>query len=390
MHRSTQVSAGSVRTGARRNLLCLDQYASVGGGQRSLFDLLPAFAENGWNICAAICGNGPLPAALQKQGCRTYVLEAKHYSSTKKPPAELLRYALDLPRAIDALQRIVTQEGTTLLYVNGPRLLPAAAWAARKRRIPLVFHCHNRLFQRSAIALAGQSLRVSKASVIASCHYAAAPIRRYLAPERVKILYNGVQQIAPSKKRIPQTQWRIGVIGRVEKEKGQLEFVQAAKIVARQFPACRFFVIGSPLFSGLDYYERVRLAARDVDIEFLGWQSDIASIYSDVDLLVVPSGALEATTRVILEAFSAAIPVIAFPSGGIPEILEHERTGFLTTAPTAEALAGGIVAVLGMRSTYIDSIVAAAKDEWRRRFTLEAYRKAVIDLFTQAADEYSC
>ena len=39
-----------------------------------------------------------------------------------------------------------------------------------------------------------------------------------------------------------------------------------------------------------------------------------------LDLLLVPSTGPEATTRVILEAYAAGVPVIAFPSGGIPEV----------------------------------------------------------------------
>ena len=38
---------------------------------------------------------------------------------------------------------------------------------------------------------------------------------------------------------------------------------------------------------------------------------------------------MEATTRVILEAYSAGVPVVAFPAGGIPEVVENEQTGFL-------------------------------------------------------------
>ena len=41
---------------------------------------------------------------------------------------------------------------------------------------------------------------------------------------------------------------------------------------------------------------------------------------SGLDLLVVPSMALDSLPRVIFEAFAARVPVVAFPSGGIPEI----------------------------------------------------------------------
>lgn len=367
-------------------MLCLDQYGSIGGGQRSLLDLLPAFSQSGWDVCAAITGAGALNDTLQRNGYHTYSLRAKTYSSTRKPPLEILNYALELPAITNSVQEIVKNENIELLYVNGPRLVPPAAWAARKLKIPLVFHCHNRLFQESAIMLVGESLRLANAWVIASCKYAAEPIQDYIWPERLKIVYNGVERIDLKRPRKPGKTWRIGVIGRVEKEKGQLEFVRAAKLVTEKFPDCRFYVIGSALFSGSDYYQRVKTAARNGFVQFIDWQNDLSAIYSNLDLVVVPSSALEATTRVILEAFSARIPVIAFPSGGIPEVLDDERTGFLTTEPTSEALASRILAVLRMNPAYLEGIVQHARDQWFRRFGLDRYRNHVINLLTQASN----
>ena len=72
-------------------------------------------------------------------------------------------------------------------------------------------------------------------------------------------------------------------------------------------------------------------------MEFAGWVDDIYACMAQLDLLLVPSAGHEATTRVILEAFAAGLPVIAFASGGIPEVVEDGVTGLL--ANTAEHMA---------------------------------------------------
>lgn len=371
------------------NILCIDQFPKLGGGQRSLLDMLPAFSERGWRPSVAIPGDGPFPAMLRSRGYPTNSFACGSYTSKKKPLAQILKFALELPKLVDFLGELVEARKTDLLYVNGPRLIPPAAWVAWRRGIPLVFHCHNRLLQHSAITLTGQALELASAHVIACCHYAADPLREYVAPERMRILYNGIAEMAIGGRRSPDRIRRIGVIGRVEQGKGQLEFVQAARMISKESPECRFAVIGAPLFSGLKYYRKVVASSRDLRVDFVDWQNDIAKIYSELDLLVVPSSPLEATTRVILEAYSAGVPVVAFPFGGIPEILQDGQTGFLAKAVTAEALAQRILSVLRMDRASVEAVVKRAREEWNSRFALRPYQDSVCSVLAEAMQPLS-
>src|SRR5205823_5756094 len=125
------------------------------------------------------------------------------------------------------------------------------------------------------------------------------------------VLYSGVGQIStyPSLRR---TRLRhIGVIGRIEPEKGQMDFVRAARSVLRKYPDCRFSIVGAPLFSSAKYLGEVVRASRELPIEFLGWRDDILRVLADLDLLVVPSSPVDSAPRVIFEAFAAGVPVVA-------------------------------------------------------------------------------
>ena len=366
------------------NILCIDQFSNLGGGQRSLLDMLPAFSERGWRPSVATPDDGPFPATVRSRGHRTQSFACGSYTNKKKPLVQLLRYALELPSLVNSLTELVEANETDLLYVNGPRLVPPAAWVAWRRGIPLVFHCHNRLMQHSAITLTGQALELASAHVIGCCQYAADPLREYVAPGRLSILYNGIAEMATGGLSSPDRIRRIGVVGRVEEEKGQLQFVKAARMISREAPECRFAVIGAPMFSGLEYYRKVVASSHGLPIDFIEWQGDVAKIYSELDLLVVPSSPLEATTRVILEAYSAGVPVVAFPVGGIPEILKDEQTGFLAHAVTVEALAHRILSVLHMDKARIKAVVKRARKEWRHRFTLEVYRDSVCNVLAEA------
>ncbi len=367
------------------NVLFLDQFATMGGGQRSLMEVLSGLRGNGWDGRIALPGTGAYPDALRKAGFPVDDLPVGMYSPARKGPADFARYAGEMPRLTRSIYRLASRHRSGLLYVNGPRLLPAAAVVARLRAIPLVFHSHHRILQPVAVRLAGEALRGSKARMIACCRFAAEPLAPYLPRGRCRVVYNGVADVSWSRGGAGARKIRtIGVIGRIEPEKGQMEFAAAARILAPEFPECRYIVAGAPLFSGPRYLEAVKQAARALPVEFPGWQDDISGVFSTLDLLVVPSTDIDATPRVVIEAFAAGIPVVAFPAGGIPEIVGDGRTGFLASARTPAALAERIRSVLRMDPARLREVVERARQTWRERFMLERFQREVAEVILQA------
>jgi glycosyltransferase involved in cell wall biosynthesis len=75
--------------------------------------------------------------------------------------------------------------------------------------------------------------------------------------------------------------------------------------------------------------------------------------------------------------------VIAFGSGGIPEIMEHGRTGFLVN--TVDEMAATAIALLWGDADRRCSIVRAAREEWRARFTIERYQSKLMESVEVAA-----
>lgn len=356
------------------NILCLEQFSSLGGGQLALTDLLPALRERGWKVRVALPGEGPLAARIRELHFPMDILPSGSYSNGRKTWFDAARYALDLPRLSRAIGSLLAGHNIDLLYVNAPRLLPAASLAARRTSVPLLFHCHNRITQPAAALAAGHALRLSRARVIACSRFAAEPLRPYIDEHLLSILYNGVAPL-PTGNKTPAR--RIGVIGRIDPEKGQLDFVRAAHLLVRQFPDCSFSVIGAPSFSNNEYFDEVVRASHGLPIHFTGWRNDIANVFSGLDLLAVPSTPVDAAPRVILEAFAARVPVLAFASGGIPEIVENGVTGFLADPGTPEALAARIATVLTMD---LCRVVDRAYKSWLTNYTLDAYRQRVTDL----------
>ena len=132
------------------------------------------------------------------------------------------------------------------------------------------------------------------------------------------------------------------------------------------------------MFSPGSYAEEMYRLASRLPVDMLGWRSDVAAVLRDLDILTVPSTPAEATTRVILEAFSAGVPVVAYAAGGIPEIIRDGENGFLVPECTPEALARRID---DARGCDLRSIARRAREEWERRFRIDRYRSEMLAVY---------
>ncbi|MBV9343008.1 MAG: glycosyltransferase, partial [Acidobacteria bacterium] len=97
-----------------------------------------------------------------------------------------------------------------------------------------------------------------------------------------------------------------------------------------------------------------------------------AQLLGGAKCLLVPSLAEETSCLAAMEAFAARTPVIAWPSGALPEIVTHGRTGFLVSSveEMAEGIAG-VHAISGDR----------CRSEAERRFSSKAMISAYMSLY---------
>src|SRR5579871_1489005 len=337
------------------NILFLDQFSEMGGAQRCLADAVDAVVRRGWNACCALPPGGEFGAVLRDRGAAIAEIPCGPYTSGTKGRLDFFRFAAQVPRQVRTLNQLA--RNSDLIYVNGPRLLPAVSLS----RLPRVlFHAHSHIPQTVARRLAVSGVRRSRADVVACSRSVAEPFES--VARSIQVIPNGVPELR-FRRRDFDGPWRVGVVGRIGPEKGQAEFVEAVRLLQADRPQLRFTICGAPLFGALDYGKRVREAALGLPIEFEGWRQDLDAVYGSLDLLVVPSQ-LEGMARVVVEAFAAGVPVLAFPTGGIREVVEHSRNGFLTGECTAAALAAAIRAIVATDIGMLHAIVDHARRDW--------------------------
>ena len=353
------------------NLLLLDQFSEPGGAQQCLLDLLTGVRREGWNALVGLPGTGDMFRRVRGLGFACEQVTCGPYTAGRKSAADVARFVAGAPLLARQIRHLADKVRADAIYLNGPRLLPAAALS--RPRTPVLFHSHSLVPAGGMRELAGWSLRRLHATVIGSCRFTANPWRAFVAADRLSVIYNGVAGPPPDTAERRRTGPPVvGYIGRIAPEKGLIAFLNAARFILRVIPECRFAVHGAAIFGESDYEAEVRFAAAGLPVQFAGWTSNVYDALSGVDVLLVPSTAQEATTRVILEAFAAGVPVVAFGSGGIPEVITTGHDGFL--AGSVEEMAQQAVECLRERGS---ALAAHARETWRTRFTLERYQSEV-------------
>jgi N-acetyl-alpha-D-glucosaminyl L-malate synthase BshA len=99
---------------------------------------------------------------------------------------------------------------------------------------------------------------------------------------------------------------------------------------------------------GPDLAEASRLARTlgvSEDVEFLGEQDQVVPLLSVADVLLLPSGQ-ESFGLAALEAMACEVPVVASRVGGLPEVIEHGRTGFLHAPDDLDGMASSAMRLL--------------------------------------------
>ncbi|TCS93365.1 N-acetyl-alpha-D-glucosaminyl L-malate synthase BshA [Hazenella coriacea] len=117
---------------------------------------------------------------------------------------------------------------------------------------------------------------------------------------------------------------------------------------------------------------------------FLGKQDEVAPLMSLADLLILPSEK-ESFGLVALEAMACGVPTIGSDAGGLPEVVVHGQTGFLTEIGNVEQMSKDALSLLLDESLYLE-FSQAGMDRARTCFSGEAIVKQYEELYQQVLE----
>lgn len=136
----------------------------------------------------------------------------------------------------------------------------------------------------------------------------------------------------------------VTIVGRLSSEKGQRDFLAAARFVLDQLHNVRFLVVGEgPDHAALQ--AQAMAIGRSGTILFLGYREDVPALMMASDVVILASHR-EAFGDVLIEAMAASRPVVATRVGGVPEIVRDGEAGLLVPPRNPACLAQAIIYLL--------------------------------------------
>jgi L-malate glycosyltransferase len=251
--------------------------------------------------------------------------------------------------AVLQIRRLVRGRRVDIVHANEPHAL-SSAWLARAHRsLPVIAS------RRIALPLSQGSLSLARyrtaARIVAVSRFVAkSVIASGLPPERIEVIYDGVE-IPPEISRadrdrarshfdIPLESLCIGNVAAFVPEKGHALLMRAFAKLSAQFPGCILLLCG-------EGPERARLEelAHELQVfnvvKFAGPVSEIREGFAAMDVFAFPSHA-EPLGSALLAAMAHGLPVAAIGRGGIPEVVDDGKNGLLVNSLDPDALAAAL------------------------------------------------
>ena len=322
--------------------------ASYGGGERYL-ELLCEHLDSSRFRPILICPEaGSFVGRMQARGVDVRVVQLE---------------PLVNPLALMRLVRLLAQEQVAILQTHGTRANVYGRVAGWLAGVPVVVSTvHNSIADYEGSGLKrwiyAAVLRATRPWVNRIICVSDAIRRDVIADDSsaaglAETVYNGVDAVW-LQKTVDRSRVRrelgltdgplLVTVARLTEQKGHRDLIESLALLRDQWPQLQCVCVGDgELKQSLEALAAARGLASMC--RFVGSRDDVMAFYAAADIVVLPSHS-EGFPFVILEALAMGKPVIATSVNGVPEVIEHMKTGLLVKALDVAGLAGAIRSLL--------------------------------------------
>ena len=209
-------------------------------------------------------------------------------------------------------------------------------------------------------------------------------VDRMVEPDKVCVIHNGISStfehlgVAESKEElgIPNKGQVIGVMSRLDPEKGLAYLLEAHQGITKNMPDVYLVVIG--VGSEEKYLKQLAIELEiNNRVAFAGFRPNAARYLLALDIFVLPSLS-EYHSIGLLEAMRAARAIVATDVGGNTESVRHNKEGLIVKSGDSSALEDAVKTLLSSDELRLN-LGRAARERFEKRFTIEKMERQTAE-----------
>lgn len=364
-------------------VLMLDQTGQLGGAELAMLELCERAAFE-WQ--AVLFEEGPFGQRLARLGAPVEVISSGAVVGVRRGGA--LKSMAALFFGITSMVWRIARKARAcdVIYANTQKSMVIGALAGLIARRPVVWYLHDIVtsehFGKVQLSVVKWISKLLLSEIVCNSEASKTALLALTGSdaEQFDVVYNGIaaepydrvasdpQSALRVRFGLPADAFLVGCFSRLSSWKGQHILIEAIAAT----PDVHAVLVGAPLFNEEPYETALRELAAALGVghrvHFLGFHEDIPAMMRSIDVVAHTSIAPEPFGRVIVEGMLAERPVVATRAGGVPEIIDHDRSGLLIAPGDVDALREAIVA-LRSNVPLVRRLTKAGRDKARNSFT---------------------
>jgi glycosyltransferase involved in cell wall biosynthesis len=388
---------------ATKRILFLGFSSQPGGAELQMFSLIDKLDRARFEAVIALAEDGPLSKMLLERSHKVVIVPSMGALLRGVPDLRTVfaRAATLLPTVL-ALRRLIFDHSIDLIHAYAqPAIKYAAVLKLITERPTLCTFLEAKLPRRNWLHPAGlvAALNYGVDQILSPSHSAATSlVEARVAAKRVTVVHHGVDvaRFSTTEEIRAIARRQIGVFNddpvvamsaRFTRMKGHDVLLRAIALLASRGRLIRTIICGMPLFEGeREWHDAICRLLIDLRLEnsvtLTGWLDDVVPLYAASDIVVHPCTLPDTLPLAVLEAMAAGRPVVASDIGGLPELVENDRTGLLVRPGDHNALANAILELVDQPEK-AKRLGSNARRRAVEEFDESRYAAAIMNVYDQ-------
>lgn len=367
----------------KKNILHVCLSPSEGGLELYSVRLTDFFEKDGFNSYCLCRPNSFIEKKIKENNLKSFTLTGKDYFSLKN---------------IKAARKIVSENNIEVIFVHRLKDLWLTYWI--KRKFPnikvigftqmFVDYPKKGFFYKMIYGKLDKLITLTNIQKEHLLNMLPVP------PEKYVVIPNGVdsEKFLPQDKKDPErikirktlgaekeNDILVGLIGRFDRQKGQLEFLEAIKNLKEKLPNVKYVLVGADTYGEEPLQKKILneilIGNLNTHVQVRGFSNEVQKIMKALDVFIMPSYK-ETFGIVLVEAMACEKICISTNSGGPVEILDNGTYGLLIEPQSSKAIEDGITEVV-RNMTKFENKAKQARNRVQQKYRLK-------DVFNQIKD----